>query len=288
MTTSTFRRRNPAHTTANAFAQVFGIVVSGSLVFLMAVFFLLVGYNAWYFGRIFPGVRVAGVDVSGLNREQAELKLSQVVQYPLTGKLLLRDGRDAWVVAPAQMGMLFDPSATAENAYKLGRKGSLVTRLTDQLHGFQSGMDVAPVVILDERTAYRFLQSLAAEVDIRPVEASLAIEGLNVIATPGQMGRLLNVDKTLDAVSAQMQTFNDGEVLLAMDDRSPEVLDVSKPAEAVRRILRPRSILCCPILSWANQAPGRSTLPRWRPCLRLTRSKMKVESLNIKYPPAIR
>ena len=238
MTTSTFRRRNPAHTTANAFAQVFGIVVSGSLVFLMAVFFLLVGYNAWYFGRIFPGVRVAGVDVSGLNREQAELKLSQVVQYPLTGKLLLRDGRDAWVVAPAQMGMLFDPSATAENAYKLGRKGSLVTRLTDQLHGFQSGMDVAPVVILDERTAYRFLQSLAAEVDIRPVEASLAIEGLNVIATPGQMGRLLNVDKTLDAVSAQMQTFNDGEVLLAMDDRSPEVLDVSKPAEAVRRILQ--------------------------------------------------
>jgi vancomycin resistance protein YoaR len=238
MTTSTFRRRNPAHATANAFAQVFGIVVSGSVVFLIAVFFLLVGYNAWYFGRIFPGVRVAGVDVSGLNREQAELKLSQVVQYPLTGKLLLRDGMDAWVVAPAQMGMLFDPSATAENAYKLGRKGSVVTRLTDQLHGFQSGMDVAPVVILDERTAYRFLQSLAAEVDVQPVEASLAIEGLNVISTPGQMGRLLNVDKTLDAVSAQMQTFNDGEVLLAMDDRSPEVLDVSKPAEATRRILQ--------------------------------------------------
>jgi vancomycin resistance protein YoaR len=75
------------------------------------------------------------------------------------------------------------------------------------------------------------------EVDIHPVEASLSIDGLNVIANPGQMGRLLNVDKTLDAVSSQMQTFNDGEISLVMDDRAPEILDVGKPAEAARRIL---------------------------------------------------
>lgn len=237
MSTSTYQRRNPAHTTANAIGQILGILVSGSIVFIAAVFLLVIGYNAWYFGRIFPGVRVAGVDVSGLNREQAELKLSQVVQYPLNGKLLLRDGQEAWVVAPAQMGMLFDPAATAENAYRLGRMGSLSARLSNQLHAFQSGLDVAPVVILDERTAYRFLQSLALEVDVHPVEASLSIDGLNVVANPGQMGRLLNVDKTLDAVSSQMQTFNDGEITLVMDDRAPEILDVSKPAEAARRIL---------------------------------------------------
>lgn len=237
MSTSVYPRKNPAHTTANAVGQIFGILVSGSIVFIAAVILLMIGYNAWYFGRIFPGVRVAGVDVSGLNRDQAELKLSQVVQYPLNGKLLLRDGQEAWVVAPAQMGMLFDPAATAENAYRLGRMGSLSTRLSNQLHAFQSGLDVSPVVILDERTAYRFLQSLALEVDVRPVEASLSIDGLNVIANPGQMGRLLNVDKTLEAVSSQMQTFKDGEIMVVMDDRAPEILDVSQPAEAARRIL---------------------------------------------------
>jgi vancomycin resistance protein YoaR len=237
MSTSTYQRRNPAHTTANSIGQIIGILISGSIIFLIAAILLVIGYNGWYFGRIMPGVRVAGVDVSGLNREQAELKLSQVVQYPLSGKLLLRDGQDAWVVAPAQMGMLFDPAATAENAYRLGRIGGLSTRLADQLFAFQSGLDVAPVVILDERTAYRFLQSLAAEVDVHPVEASLIIDGQNVIANHGQMGRLLNVDKTLEAVSSQMQTFRDGEILLVMDDRAPDVLDVSKPAEAAKRIL---------------------------------------------------
>ncbi len=238
MSTTTYSRRNPAHKTANAIAQIFGILVSGTILFLVASILLVIGYNAWYFGRIFPGVRVTGVDVSGMTPEQAEMKLSQVVQYPLTGKLLLRDGQDAWVVAPAQMGMLFDPSATAENAYRLGRSGGILALLSDQLYAFQSGIDVAPVVILDERTAYRFLQSLAAQVDVYPVEATLAIDGLNVLANPGQMGRLLNVDQTLEAVSSQMQTFTDGEVMLVMDDRSPEVLDISKPAEAARRILQ--------------------------------------------------
>jgi vancomycin resistance protein YoaR len=238
MTTSTFPRRNPANQAANAITQLFWILFGGIVLFALTVSFMVIGYNVWYFGRIFPGVRIAGVDVSGLTRQQAEKKLNQVVQYPLTGKLLLRNGQNAWVVAPAQMGMLFDPSSTAENAFKMGRTGSIGHRLSNQLSAFQSGMDAAPVVILDERTAYRFLQSLAAQVDIPPVEASLEIQGLNVIAKPGQIGQLVNVDKTLQAVSAQMQTFKDGEIPLVMDARRPEVLDVNKPAEAARRILQ--------------------------------------------------
>ena len=237
MTTTSLPRRNPAHKVSNAISQVIGILVGGVALFLLSVSLILIVYNSWYFGRIFPGVRIAGVDVSGLTRERAEMKLNQVVQYPLSGKLLLRDGDKAWVAAPAQMGMLFDPAATAENAFRLGRSGGISTILFNQLQAFQSGMDVAPVVILDERTAYRFLQSLAAQVDVPPKEGSLTIVGLNVIATPGQVGRLMNVDKTLDAVSAQMQTFRDGEIQLVMEYRAPEILDVNKPAEAARRIL---------------------------------------------------
>ena len=60
MSTSTYQRRNPAHSTANAIGQIFGILVSGSIVFIAAVILIVIGYNAWYFGRIFPGVRVAG------------------------------------------------------------------------------------------------------------------------------------------------------------------------------------------------------------------------------------
>lgn len=237
MTTSTLPGRKSTHQTANAITQAFGILIGGVLLFVFAVILIAVGYNVWYFGRIFPGVRIAGVDVSGLTRAQAATKLNQAVQYPINGKLLLRNGQDAWVVAPAQMGMLFDPQSTANNAYRLGRTGNIKNRLSNQLRAFQSGMDAAPVVILDERTAYRFLQSVAEQVDIPPVEGSLEIQGLNVIAKQGQVGTLVNVDKTLQAVSAQMQTFNDGEVPLIMDARAPEVLDVSKPAESARRIL---------------------------------------------------
>ena len=281
MATTAIHNKNSAHPTAKAIAQIFGIVVVGGALFIVALIIMAIGYNVWYFGRIFPGVRVAGVDVSGLTREQAETKLSQVVQYPLTGKILLQNDQKAWVVAPAQMGMLFDPAATAENAYRLGRVQGLFGSLSEQLQAFQSGKDVAPVVILDERTSYRFLQSLAQEVDIYPVEANLSIEGQNVVATPGKMGLMLNVDATLDAVSAQMQTFRDGEVSLIMDNRAPDVLDVSKPAEAARKILANPLTIVLPDQQLGEPGPWQidpSTLAGM-----LTVDKVRDENGNMEY-----
>jgi hypothetical protein len=69
------------------------------------------------------------------------------------------------------------------------------------------------------------------------IEATLEIHGSQVNAVPGQVGRLVDMDATLRQVSAQMQTFTDGEVQLVVQERAPLVLDSSKQAEAARRLL---------------------------------------------------
>ena len=233
MTTASYpySRRNPL------LPQILAALLSGLTLFLGAVLMWTVGFQLIYAGRIFPGVSVAGVDLSGLSPSDAALKLSQTLSYPNTGKIVLRDGGSVWVVTPAQMGMAFDASSSAQAAYKLGRSGGLFASLDGQLRARSSGVEVAPVILFDQRVAYQYLQSLSTEIDQPVVEASLKVEGTDVVAVPGQVGRSLDVQGTLVFLSAQMQTFRDGEVPLVIREQTPEIVDVSAQAEVARRVL---------------------------------------------------
>ena len=203
----------------------------------MAVILWTVGFQLMYAGRIFPGVSVAGVDLSGLTPSDAALKLNQALSYPYTGKIVLRDGIRVWVVTPAQMGMAFDASSTAQVAYRLGRSDGLFTSLDGQLRARSSGVEVSPVILFDQRVAHQYLQALSVEINQPLMEASLKVEGTEILAIPGQMGRALDVESTLIFLSAQMQTFRDGELPLVIHDQQPEIIDVSAQTEIARGVL---------------------------------------------------
>lgn len=217
--------------------QILAVLAGGFVLFLAIIITWTLGYQLIYAGRIFPGVSIAGVDLSGLSRDEAVLKLSQTLSYSNTGKILFRAADKVWVASPSELGMVFDPSASALAAYEVGRSGGLFGSLAGQISARGFGSDAAPVIIFDQRVAYNYLQNIALQVDQPVVEASLLLEGTNVAAQPGQVGRLVNLDATLVYLATQLQSFRDGEVPLVIEEASPKLLDVSSQAEAARRIL---------------------------------------------------
>ena len=218
-------------------AQLLTAVVGGVILFVSAIFLWTLGYQLIYAGRIFPGVAVAGVDLSGMSPQDAALKLSQTFSYPISGKVLFRDGSNTWVASPAELGMIFDPSSSAESAYRLGRSGDVFAALEGQLRALEFGEDVAPVIIFDQRVANHYLQTLAQKIDQPAVEASLHLNGTNVVTQAGQVGRTLNINATLTYLGARLQTFTDGEVPLVIQETQPTLIDVSSQAAAARAIL---------------------------------------------------
>jgi vancomycin resistance protein YoaR len=217
--------------------QIVTALVSGSALFLVLLIIWTLGYQLLYAGRIFPGVSVAGVDLSGLSREAAAVKLNETLSYPITGKILFRAGEQAWMTSPAQLGMVFDPSSSAVAAYELGRSGGLFGALSGQVRAAGGGVSIPPAVIFDQRVAYQYLSQISSQIDQPVVEASLSLQGTNVVAQPGQLGRELKIDATLIYLAAQLQTFSDGEVQLVVQEIQPEILDVSAQADAARQIL---------------------------------------------------
>jgi vancomycin resistance protein YoaR len=212
-------------------------LILGLGVFLAVALAFTLGYQLLYAGQIFPGITVAGVDLSGLSPSDAALKLNQELSFPASGRIVFRDGGNAWIASPVELGMVFDASSSAQAAYSLGRSGNPVSAVLNQLRARQEGVDVSPVIIFDQRLAYAYVNNLASGINQQAVEASLKIEGTNVIAQPGQVGRLVNVDESLVFLSAQLQAFRDVEVPLVIEETPPQIMDVNAQADKARQIL---------------------------------------------------
>lgn len=235
--------------------QIFAALTLGLGGFLAFILALALGYQLLYAGRIFPGVRVAGVDLSGLPPSEAALKLNQTLSFPVSGRIVFRDGANVWYASPVELGMVFDASASAQTAYRLGRSGNPFRALADQLHSRKRGAEVAPVIIFDQRLAYAYINNLAAGINRPAVEASLKIEGMSVVAQAGQVGRRLDVDSTLVVLSAQLRAFRDAEIPLAVTETQPSLMDVSAQEATARQILSAPLQLSLPTLAEGDPGP---------------------------------
>ena len=237
------------------FPQIVAASISGLTLFFAVIITWTLGYQLVYAGRIFPGVSVAGVDLSGMAPSDAALKLNQALSFSTTGKVLFRDGEKAWVATPAQLGMVFDPSSSAVTAYKLGRSGGLFGALAGQIRAGGAGVSVPPVIVFDQRVAYQYLSQISTQVNQPLMEASLKLEGTNVVTQPGQVGRDLKIDATLVYLAAQLQTFSDGEVPLVVQELQPQLLDVSAQADTARQILSQPLTLTVPNANGTDSGP---------------------------------
>ncbi|MBI3165403.1 MAG: VanW family protein [Anaerolineales bacterium] len=241
--------------------QILAALIGGLALFAGIVLMWTIIYQLSFAGRIFPGVSVAGVDLSGLSRGEAALKLSQTLSYASTGKILFRDGEKVWVASPVELGMVFDPTASADAAYAHGREGGVFGALSSQIRARGLGADVPPVILFDQRVAYAYLQNIAVQVNQPVAEAVLRVDGTNVISEPGRMGRALNLDATLIYLGAQLQSFRDGEVPLVIAETAPLMLDVSAQAEQARVMLSQSFTMTLPNTAGGGPGPWTFEVP---------------------------
>jgi vancomycin resistance protein YoaR len=218
----------------------------------LAFFFVLlagftVAFDLSHSGKIYPGVSLAGIDLSGMTPEQASALITQLLDFPLRGSIAFQDGSRMWVAKPSELGLFLDPQTSAVAAYQKGRQGDPLTRLSSQFQAWYTGVDIPPLLVFDERLAQKYLKNIAAEIDLPTIEASLAVSGVDVVVSPGQIGRTLDVEAALADLRAHLPSMTDGIIDLVVHESPPLILDVSEQAEIARTILSAPLVLQVPI-----------------------------------------
>ncbi|MCB9135668.1 MAG: VanW family protein [Anaerolineales bacterium] len=205
-----------------------------------------VAYQYQHAGVIFPGVRVAGIDVSGMTTAEASEALWEQLTFPEQGRVAFQDGSTVWVAKPAELGLVLDANNSALAAYQVGRSGNPVFQFFAQINAFRAGKDLSPLLVYDENVARAYLANLATTIDRPTVEAGLGVNGVEVTLRSGQVGRTLDIDATLPLIGEQVKTLADGLIPLVIHETPPVIFDASVQADVARQILSAPLVLTIP------------------------------------------
>ncbi len=178
----------------------------GALAALALTSGLVLAADQQYAGRILPGVRVAGTDLSGLDPDQATEAVTTSLAGYGDGTIVVHTRAGDREIPYASVGRRPDVAPIVAAALAVGRDGEPVDRLTTDLRNAVRGVEVAPAVTLDRDAVRAAIALIAAETDLAPVDATVAYDPDGSTVTPSVPGETMDVDAATDQAVAALST----------------------------------------------------------------------------------
>lgn len=161
-----------------------------SIVALIAML-LLVGvvggayaYDSSQKDLIAEGVTIGGVDVGGLNEEEATALVRRKLLAPLRGSLRVTFRKQSWELPGKDLKLRANVDAAVEEAIEDSQDGGLPGRLVRYVSGGEVNESIAPRLTYFEPAINRFVREIAEDVNREPQNADVEPSGdsLNVVA----------------------------------------------------------------------------------------------------------
>jgi len=186
----------------------------------------ILAFEVAHDGRIYPGVRVAGVDVGGRTPEEALALVQKAYADYAAQPLTLRYGDREWQMTPAEVGLRVDANPAIAAAFAVGRSPDVVASLQDQARALLAGYAFEPIVRFDAGTLTAALNRLAGDIDRPGEDATLRVRGLQIaIVGAGQPGQRLDLDRIAADLLTVCQARSHAIVPLAVDQSAPSLTD---------------------------------------------------------------
>jgi vancomycin resistance protein YoaR len=160
----------------------------------------LFAYQGRYADRIFPGVRVAGVDVAGLDRDAAREVLALALASYGDGSVVVTAGSETFELADADLGRAADIEGLLDEAFAVGRFGDGMGNAADGVRSLIRGTDIVPRVTVDAAAAARAVQAAASRLDQPPVSATASASETGFATSRAAAGRGLAQRELVDEI----------------------------------------------------------------------------------------
>ena len=169
---------------------LFTAFIAGLVVALVASGAGLYAYDHLHDGRIVHGVRVGGVDLSDLDRDTAAARLRDGLGALGQGSVVVSDGVVKETLSFADVGRGPAIGALLDQAFAVGRIGTVVDRGVDEVRTATRGTGIAPSVTVDAAAvaARRGRGSPRASIATRSMPAAIAT-GTGFTTLPARPGR---------------------------------------------------------------------------------------------------
>jgi vancomycin resistance protein YoaR len=192
---------------------------------------LLIGLAFMYQGRVLPGVSVAGVNVSGLDRAAAGAAVRRALPAIEESRLVLDAAGQTRIVAGATLDRRYDVAAMLDTAFAIGRTGSPLRRAVDELRSLIRGTRVAPVVTYDQAAVEEAVAAAVRSLETPPRSATIRVPigSATFDVVPATEGLSVDAAQALAAAEVRLSLPTSGDVTV---DLKPALSDPSISTQA--------------------------------------------------------
>ena len=213
-----FRLPRPGRRTAIVAAILLALAVLG----VAGVSWATLDYSNDYAGRILPGTRVAGVDVSGMTHDQALIAVRDAIQPQLTREIEVSYKDKTWTVTPKEIGAKSDAENAVSAALAASRETSFFKRMNMRLFGEDLGFTRDVAITYPRQGVRGFVKGIASSYELEVRDAELDYSSNWVEIVPERAGRDVIETKSQRALMRAFRRGSD-DAPLAVKKIEPNV-----------------------------------------------------------------
>jgi hypothetical protein len=209
---------------------------SKKLIILIIILFLILLFSVIFSllsignSNILTGVSIGGIDVSGLSKEDATSKISDIIEQKVNNKISILVSDDTQTdIDFSSLDIEYDISPSINEAFNLGRFGNIFENNFTILNLLLNKKNIDLQINIDDDKLNTLLSNLSSDLPNKLVQNSYYIEDSNLILVSGSAGFAIDTDSFKSQLSNVLNNLSTTNNYIEIETKyvEPDKFDVN-------------------------------------------------------------
>ena len=201
------------------------------LAFIFSTIFALINLNN---KNIISGIKVNGIEISNLSKEDAIKKLNEIENQKLEKDILIKADDFEYGIKLSQIETNYKMEKAVEEAYNKGRSGNIFSNNYQIIKCMIKGEEINLEYEYSEEALNSLIKNMISKVPNPVVEANYCIENDKLIITKGTKGSSIDEEIVKQKIINEILNNNENiEISVEIIEKEPNAIDIDKIYEEV-------------------------------------------------------
>lgn len=210
--------------------HIIPIIIISIIILIGIIFstiFALININN---DNIVSGVKIEGIDVSGLSREEAKAKIDLIYNEKKQKDILLKYEEYDATINPELLETNYDVEKAIEEAVSLGKKSNIIVNNYNILLALIGQKNINVNMTINEEVAKKTIEDIGTNIPNSVIEPDYYIEGDKLIITKGKEGLKIDSEKLTEIIKNNLEDINSNQeyIEIPVTNKIPEEIDIEK------------------------------------------------------------
>lgn len=197
------------------------------VIMIFSVIFAILNINN---NNILNGVKIEGIDVSGLSREEAKTKIETVYNAKKEEDIILKYNDFETTISQDILETNYNLDKVVNEAISLGKDGNIITNNYNILFALLGKKNIKVDMSINEEQIKDEIENIQTNIPGTIIEPDYYVENDKLIITPGQEGIKISVDNLINRIKNTLKTAfsNQQYIEIPMGNVWPDKIDIEK------------------------------------------------------------